>query len=403
MSTKAQISLSAVILVAALAVTALAVRGGESGQAAQDMEGHDHAAMMAGARQQSPVVLDADAARRIGVSFATVEQRVLPSIVQTVGRVTFDETRMSAVNPKISGWVEELHVDFTGAPVRSGEPLMAVYSPALVSAQEELVLAARLVREAGAGRALDNATELLESARRRLAYWDISESEIQRVEDSGEASRRLTIYASSSGIVLEKNVVQGDRIAPGMTLYRIADLSRVWVDADVYERDLGQVRVGQGALVSFEAFPGESFPARVTYIHPTVDMGSRTGRIRLELANPDLDFKPGMYAQVSLEYILSPPTLVVPRSAVIETGQRTLVFVEGEEGALLPRQVAAGRTEGRFTEILRGVEIGERVVSSAAFLVDAESTLGTMAGDMEMGEAGMEEMDHSSMDHSNHD
>ncbi len=351
--------------------------------------------------QQSPVVLDAEAARKIGVTYATVEHRALPMFVRTVGTVTYDETRVVTVNPKIAGWVERLFVNFTGAPVREGQPLMEVYSPALVSAQEELLLAVRLARDAGEGRAAANARELLESSRRRLAYWDVPQEQIRRIEESGEPTKTLTLHAPASGIVVEKNVVEGDRIMPGMTVYRIVDLSRVWVEADVFEKDLGLVRTGQGALVSFEAFPGQTFSGRITYVYPTINIQTRTGRIRLELANPRLDFKPGMYARISLEMIPAGPTLVVPRSAVIQTGERALVYVSGSDGVLRPREVTPGRTAGRFMELLEGVEAGERVVSSAAFLVDAESKLGTMSGDMEMPADTGGAM--GAMDHSNHD
>ncbi len=210
------------------------------------MEGHNHAAMTAGGDEQKPVRLDAEGARRIGVTYATVERKQLPLFVEAVGTVAYDETRLATVNPKVAGWVEKLYVDFTGAPVKAGQPLMDVYSPALVSAQEELVLAARLVGQAGEGRASENALELLRSARRRLAYWDIPEEEIRRIEESGEPTKTLTLRAPASGIVVEKNVVEGDRIMPGMTVYRIADLSHVWIEADVFEKDLGHVDARPG-------------------------------------------------------------------------------------------------------------------------------------------------------------
>ena len=400
MSTPKQIALSVFVVVAAVAVVTFQIRSGEP--AAEQAVGgeHDMAAMTAGGGDMQPVVLDAEAARLIGVTFASVEHRVLPGFVQTVGTVVYDETRLTTVSPKVEGWVEHLYVDFTGAPIRKGEPLMEIYSPALVSAQEELLLAARLVREAKAGRPLTNAEGLLASARRRLAYWDIHEDEIRRIEERGEPSKTLTLRSPATGIVVEKNVVVGDRIMDGMTVYRIADLSRVWIEADIFEKDLALVRERQGALISFQAYPGQVFTGRVTYVYPTVSVRSRTARVRLELPNPDLAFKPGMYAQIRLESLPMPATLVVPRSAVIVTGERALVFVQEADGALLPREVQPGRTAGRYMEILSGLEMGERVVSSAAFLVDAESNLGTMTGDLDITDdaGGMESMDHSGSD-----
>jgi len=385
MSTRNQVIVAAVFVIAAGSYVAFQMRSGSDAVADAGDGGHDHMAMMAaGGGEAQAVVLDAEAARRIGVTLTSVEERELPVFVRTVGTVTYDETSLSTVNPKVDGWVEHLFVDFTGAPVQAGEPLMEVYSPALVSAQEELILAVRLARDAGDGRSGDNARQLLEASRRRLAYWDIPEDDIRRIEESGEPTKTMTLRSPASGIVVEKNVVEGDRIMPGMTLYRIADLSRVWIEADVFEKDLGLVGTGQGASVSFEAFPGQVYPGRVSYVYPTVSLQTRTGSIRIELSNPRLDFKPGMYAEVSLEAPPSGACLVVPRSAVILTGERALVFVSAPDGSLMPREVTPGRTSGRFMELLDGVKAGDRVVSSAAFLVDAESNLGTMTGEMDM-------------------
>ncbi len=392
MNAKKQILLGVGIVLVAVALVAFEIgTSGEEQGAVGAMQGHDHASMGGGGNEQKPVRLDAEAARRIGVTFATVERKPLPVSVETVGTVAYDETRLTTVNPKIAGWVEKLYVDFTGAPVKAGQPLMELYSPALVSAQEELLLAARLVRDAGEGRALQNAQELLRSARRRLAYWDIPEADIRRIEDSGEPTKTLTLRAPASGIVVEKNVVEGDRIVPGMTVYRIADLSRVWVEGDVFEKDLALVAQGQGAEVSFEAYPGKSFSGRVTYVYPTVSVEGRTGRIRVELPNPSLALKPGMYARMHLDVPQSAPTLIVPRSAVIATGERAIVFVQSADGTLVPREVRMGRTSGRLQELLGGVREGERVVSSGAFMVDAESNLGQMAmPGMDMGAPGDE-------------
>lgn len=260
---------------------------------------------------------------------------------------------------------------------------MDVYSPQLVSAQEELILAARLARDAGVGQAAVNAQDLLAAARRRLAYWDIPEDEIRRIEERGEPLRALTLKAPASGGVVEKNVVEGDRIMPGMTLFRIADLSRVWIDVEIYEKDLSGLAVGQGALVFFESYPGETFRGIVTYLYPTVSAQSRTAKVSVELPNPAGRLKPGMYAQVTLDVPPTEPTLVMPRGAVIETGQRTLIFVADASGALMPREIRTGRASGQLVEVLSGLEEGERIASSAAFLIDAESNLGTMTGGME--------------------
>lgn len=387
MNTKKQIQLSGLLV--GLALASVGVYGavaspGQSG--AGSTEGHDHAAMAGGGAQAQagPVELTAEAARRIGVTYATAELRPLRQAVRTVGSVTYDETRLASVNPKIEGWIERLHVDFTGAPVRRGEPLMEVYSPMLLSAQEELLLARRLADEARAGgsqRALESAEELLDAARRRLRYWDITAEEIARIEQSGTPRRTLTLRSPASGIVVEKTAVQGSRIMPGMDLFRIADLSRVWIDGEVFEKDLSLVRLGQHASVTFEAYPGERFDAVVTYLYPSVSLESRTGRVRLELDNPGLRLKPGMYAQVELQAGEERPALLVPRSAVHYTGTRSLVFVR-HGSTLMPHEVATGRVSGGEVEILSGIEPGMEVVSSANFLVDAESNMGASMGSM---------------------
>jgi Cu(I)/Ag(I) efflux system membrane fusion protein len=382
MTNRKQLWIASLIVTVALVAVTVQVLTDDTGAVQEEGEVMDHASMTAGSGEMSPVLLDGDAGRRIGLAFTIAERRALPLLVRSVGTVVYDETRLATVSPKLEGWVEVLHVDFTGAPVRAGQPLMEVYSPQLVSAQEELILAARLVAEAGPGRAFENANQLLESSRRRLSYWDVPEDEIQRIEELGVPTKTLTFRAPASGIVVEKNVVQGDRIMPGMTVYRIADLSLVWIEVEVFEKDLALVAEGQVARLTFEAFPGQTFSARVTYVHPTVSMQSRTARVRLEVPNPELFLKPGMYADISLDLPPSEPTVVVPRSSVIDTGERSLVFVQSEGGALLPREVIVGRASGRFTQILAGLVEGERVVSSAAFLVDAESNLGTMTGDL---------------------
>jgi Cu(I)/Ag(I) efflux system membrane fusion protein len=389
MSTRKQIALSlGLVVVALLVVAGFAFMGGANAAQDDGMEGHNHAAATAGGEELQPVRLDPESARRIGVTYATATMRQFSRSVRTVGNVTFDETSLSNVNPKIEGWVEEIHVDFTGAPVRRGQPLLSVYSPMLVSAQEELILARRLANEAGAGvgeRAAANARDLLVSARRRLSYWDIPDAVIRRIEETGIPQKTLVLNAPSSGIVVEKMVVRGARIMPGMDLYRIADLSRVWVEGEVFEKDLSLVRLGQTARVTFEAYPGEVFTGPITYVHPTMSVESRTGRIRVELANPDLRIRPGMYATMDLQSAAGRPALMIPRSAVHFTGERALVFVRMADDVLRPRQITTGLIAGQNIEVLAGLIAGDVVVSSANFLIDAESNMGSSMESMDEG------------------
>jgi Cu(I)/Ag(I) efflux system membrane fusion protein len=381
MSTKKQVLVSVVLVAVAGAVVALVSLGGNSGSAGGGMDGQDHAAMSGGGGDERlPVRLDAAAARRIGVRYATAERKVLDRTVHTVGTVTYDETRIADVSPKIEGWIERLYIDFTGAPVRRGQPLLTLYSPMLVSAQEELILARRLFDETAAepeSRAAERARQLLEATRRRLAYWDIPAGEIRRIEETGTPTKTLTLMSPASGIVVEKSVFEGGRIGPGMTLYRIADLSTVWVDGEVFEKDLGLVREGQPARVTVQAYPGETFRGSVAYVYPTVTVEARTGRVRVELANPGLRLKPGMYAEVELEIPSGGPRLVVPRGAVHATGERSWVFLQTSEGTLLAREVTTGLVAGGDIEILAGLEEGDSVVASANFLIDAESSMGS--------------------------
>ena len=332
----------------------------------------------------SPVMLTAEGARRIGVTFAAVVREPLAGEVRTVGLVTYDETRVTTIAPKLEGWIERLYVNITGAPVRRGEPLFAIYSPMLVTAQEELVLAKRLAGEVAAGTpdAARGAASLVESARRRLAYWDIPADEIAELERTGQVRKTLTLRAPSTGIVVEKNVLEGQRIMAGDPVFRIADLSVVWLDGEVFERDLATMRVGQMVTAEFQALPGRPRRGRITYIYPTLNAETRTARVRVQMPNSDGALKPGMYATIRVATQSPAPTVTVPRSAVLATGKRTLVFVKDAAGSLVPRDVVLGRATDTRVEIASGVSPGDTVVASATFLVDAESNLGSALGGM---------------------
>ena len=416
MSTRRQILYSIVILVLAGAGVGLYNAWAAPAAPSGGMEGHNHAAMGGGGEDQmNPVRLTDRERRVIGVTFATVERKRLDRRVRVLGTVEYDETRRANLNPKVEGWVEKLYVDFTGAPVRRGQPMLELYSPKLVTAQEELILARRLSDEASGERAQRNARDLLESARRRLAYWDIPDEEIRRIEAAGEPQKTLTLRSPASGIVVAKNAVEGARIGPGMNVYEIADLSTVWVEGEVFEKDLSLATEGQTAQVTFEAYPGEVFQGEITYVYPTVSMDSRTGRVRVELENSGQRLRPGMYATITLEVRGHHEGLAVPRSAVLHTGERAVVFVQHEDGTLVPHEVTTGLVAGDEIEILDGLDAGQRVVSSAGFLIDAESNLGASMGDMEGTGDGAETMDHSEhrmdtgaepmegMDHSEHE
>lgn len=331
------------------------------------------------------VHLTADQARAIGVRFTVVTRGTLSREVRTVGQVVPAEPNLADITPKIEGFVDRLFVDATGVPVRRGQPLLAIYSPMLVSAQQELLTAIHLAQsvDSTAPEAWRNAQDLVAAARRRLAYWDISAEQIDRLERTGEVTKNLTLVAPFDGVVMEKMVVAGQGVMPGMKLYRLANLSTVWVEGEVFEQDLGLIRTGAPVHVEMAAYPGRTFAGRVSFVWPMVEAQSRTGRVRVVLANPQGLIKPGMYATLLFEATLGRDLLSLPAEAIVQTGERNLVFVEGAGGMLEPREVTiGGRADGRL-QILRGVVEGERVAASANFLIDAESRLaggGGMAG-----------------------
>jgi Cu(I)/Ag(I) efflux system membrane fusion protein len=364
--------------VALLAVAVLVVflLSRETGNAAATSE-HDNMTMPAVDTAAGPVMIDAEAARRIGVTFAPVTSGPLVREVRAVGLVTVDETRMKSVSPKIDGWIEQLYVNYTGQFVRRGDPLFSIYSPMLVTSQEELVLAKRLASDVAGGtpEAARGAADLLASARRRLLYWDVPESVVARIEATGEVTKTLTLRAPVDGYVVEKSVIGGQQIMSGTSVYTIADLSVVWIEGEVFEQDVGSVKLGERVSVEIQTYPGERFFGRIAYINPMVSSESRTVRVRVEMANPNLRLKPGMYATIRISGAEGAAVLSVPRSAVVETGTRVLVFVKRADGMLEPRDVTLGAANDARVSILDGLALGDTVVASATFLIDAESNL----------------------------
>lgn len=387
---------SAFVAIVAVAVFAARRDGAASGARARG-GGSD---AMAGMNMSGggAVTLTADQIRQFGITFATAEVRLLTTQVRTAGVVAFDETRIAQMAPKFGGFAERLYVDFTGKPVRRGEPLLEVYSPELVSAQQELLLAGRLQRDIGRSGipgVPDGSTDLVEAARRRLRLWDISDAQIDEVLRSGSAQRTLTLYSPASGVVTEKRVVAGQSFQAGEQLYTIADVSGVWVDAEVRESEAASVQVGTAADLEFVGLPGRVFKGRVSYIYPTVQAESRTIRARITVGNTGNALKPGMYATVRLT---TPRrrALAVPNAAILRAGDRNVVFVDMGAGQLMPHDVELGSSAGEFTEVLAGLEPGQRVVSSAQFLLDSESNLAevmrAMMGSMGSGDKAMKNM-----------
>jgi membrane fusion protein, copper/silver efflux system len=372
------------LLILGAAVTAAVLLGRRPGAlTAAVPAGHEHGASAPAADARRTVHLSPAAARRIGVTFAEVVLGPIEREVRTVAQVTYDETRVSVVAPKVEGWIERLRVNATGQAVRRGQPLFDLYSPMVLTAEQELLLARGLAgRLAGdSGEARNGAAGLVDAARRRLRSWDVPDAQVEAVERRGAVDRTVTLLSPASGIVVEKPVLEGQRIMAGDPVYRIADLSRVWLEGEVFERDLPAALLGQPVSAEFAALPGTVREGRIAYVSPTLDPATRTARVRVVLANPRLQLKPGMYATLRFS-ARSARTLSVPRSAVLVTGERVLAFLKTADGTFEPRPVILGQTTEDRLEILNGLAAGDTVVASATFLVDAESNLGTSLGGM---------------------
>jgi RND family efflux transporter MFP subunit len=324
------------------------------------------------AAESQPIAIDPATVQTMGIRTTILTRGPLRRIVRTVGAIDFDETALAEVSTKFRGWVEKLYVDSTGKQMHRGEPLFEIYSPELYLAQTEY-----LVTLAAPTNSDDAATALRRNAAMtKLRYWDISDEQITELEHSRTPRKTLRMNAPRDGIVVEKTVVEGQMVEPGMKLYRLADIATVWIQAQVYEQDLPFIRLGQEAVVTLPSQPGPKFRGRVTYIYPTVDEKTRTARVRMEFHNPGYFLKPGMYATVDLLSELSPAALLVPDMAVLRSGQKNTVFVALEGGHFEPRTVALGvSAEDNFYEVLAGLTEGERVVTSGQFMLDSESQL----------------------------
>lgn len=408
--------LAAVIIVSAvffyLAKTGIGQKGtggaGKKDQQAAPAAGHQgHATQSEGTatkpaapeqpQTEAPTVeISADSQKLIGVR--TIEAVVKPvtKVIRTVGRIEYDERRISTVNTKYEGWIEKLYVNYTGRPVKKGERLADIYSPELFATQQELINAVRWKKEStsrngqtssgrgsghGGGLSSDisgmlarDAASVIEAARQRLRLWDLTETQIQTIEDTEKPVRTFGIFSPASGYVLQKAALQGMKVMPGEKLFDIADLSSVWVIADVYEYDLPFVKEGQSASLSLSYFPGKEFSARIDYVYPALSAETKTAKIRLTLPNHGGLLKPQMFTNVSLSMSLG-RRLVIPEEAVIDTGVRQVVYVDKGEDNFEPREVMTGIKSEGMVEITRGLKAGEKVASAASFLIDSEAQL----------------------------
>ena len=325
------------------------------------------------------VTIDPATSQNMGVRIAPVMRQDISRSIKTVGVVTADESRQSSINSKVEGWIEKLYVDQTGKPVAKGAPLLEIYSPDLVSAQQEYLLALRnseRLAENPYPEIAAGAQRLRDAARTRLKYWDISDKQVSALEQSGEPKKTLTLYSPTGGIVMMKNALPGMRVMPGEELLQITDLSRIWVDAQLYEYQLPAVQVGQSAEIILPYSVGTVLRGKIAYIYPTLSGETRTARARIELQNPGLELKPEMYVDVQIAGGKQAAALVIPTEAILDSGEQQTVFVALGEGRFEPRIVRSGvKDDNGNVEILSGLKEGEQVVVSAQFMIDSESRL----------------------------
>ncbi len=327
------------------------------------------------------VSIDPITVQNMGVRMGEVIRDDFNRIIQTVGKVEYDEELLYIVNTKISGWIEELYVNYEGAEVEEGDPLLEIYSPELVSTQEEYLLAIRLYERIGDDSlpsVREDAESLLSSARTRLEYWDIPEAEIERLEQTGEIKKTVLLRAPATGVVIDKYAVEGAFIKAGMDLYQIADLRTIWVHASIYDNEIPWISEGQTAEMELSYLPGKKYTGLITYIYPYLRNEARDIHVRLVFQNPNFELKPGMYANIRLKGKTIADALVIPSEAVIRTGERDVVFVVRGEGKFEPREVEIGEVGGpgnAYLRLLSGLLEGERIVTSAQFLLDSESRL----------------------------
>jgi Cu(I)/Ag(I) efflux system membrane fusion protein len=335
--------------------------------------------------------------QRIGVKTVKVVVKSIQKTIRTVGRIEIDERNQATVNTKIEGWIEKLYVDYTGRYVKKGEPLAEIYSPELLATQQEFINTKKWVgkqtipasqeghNQGATSETPEQASVLkqmlqkdaeatLEAARQRLRLWDMSAEQIKKIEETGQPIRTFTLYSPASGYITQKMAIQGMKVMPGEKLFDVADLSHVWIVADIYEYELSSVRIGQPVKITLSYFPGREWSSRIDYIYPVFSAETRTAKIRLTLPNPGGQLKPQMFTNVEIKINLG-KKLTIPDSAVIDTGKGQVVYVDSGNGSFEPREIQTGLRADGAVEVLRGLKAGEKVASAANFLIDSEAQL----------------------------
>jgi RND family efflux transporter MFP subunit len=380
-----------VLLVLAAAVYAIRARSGQKTAASGGASGEPAMPNMPGMPAgQAPtdtgkpattargdVTIDPRRQQLIGVRTAPVMRESMQHALRTVGIVRYDETSLADINLRLEGWIRDLYVDYTGQPIQKGQPLFTFYSADLLATQQEYLLALKTrdqMQSSVIADARERADQLVSAARQRLVLWNLPDEEIRALDEKRQAPDVVTFRSPVSGFVIEKIALQGMHVMPGQMLYKVANLSAVWVEADVYEQEMALARVGQRATVTLDAYPGESFQGRAIYIYPFVEANTRTVKVRFQFPNPRGRLKPGMYANVEIQG-QDAAGLTVPSNAVLDSGTEQVVFVAQGDGYFVPRRIKAGRRLGERIEIVDGLKEGEQVATGATFFLDSESQL----------------------------
>jgi len=377
MTTRLVPGLVILAVITAVAIDVAVARRAQPAPAAAPMtDAPEHTATGTTGTPRGTVELDTRRQQLIGVRTVAVRRAVLDAPIRLSGTVAVDETRQREISTRVDGWIRDLYANFTGREIHRGEPLFTLYSPDLVASQQEFLLALRGRANSGPGDTLgrEYTDRLVTAARERLLRLDMSPEDVEQLERTGKTTEAVTFRSPASGTIVEKAAVGGMRVMAGQTLYRIADLSTVWVEAEAYERDLAAMRPGVRATVTVEAYPQRAFTGRISFVSPTVTAATRTARVRIALTNPAGLLKPNMLADVIAQQ-QGGPALVVPADAVINTGTETLAFVAEGDGRFAPRRVRIGRTSPEGVEIVSGLEEGDLIAASATFFLDSESQL----------------------------
>jgi RND family efflux transporter MFP subunit len=323
------------------------------------------------------VQISAEKQQLIGMTYGTAEYQTVTDSIRAAARVTMDETRISKVQPRIEGWIDQVFADFTGKAVREGDPLLTIYSPEALATQQEFLLAMKAQKTVHSNpihEMQESTDNMVGAARKRLELWDIGDAQIDEVARTGQPIKNLTLTAPRSGFIIDRNAYPKQHVTPDTVLYTVADLSTVWVIADVFEYETANVRLNQGVSLTVASFPGRVFHGRISYILPGVDPATRTLKVRVQFDNPGFALKPDMFGEAEISSG-GARKLVVPETAVLNSGDRQVVFLDRGEGRFEPRNVTIGSQSGGFIEILSGLQASERIVTSGNFLIDSESQL----------------------------